>query len=107
MRPTTDRFAYYTQDGRHEHVQVLSFAQALRLTDAGQRIIFRKTAQKAKAAKAVPLKKCHDGVWRMLAEAPKLQSGGRVWPNWEYYINFDKTEEEQKRRDELLRGTGE
>lgn len=76
MRSTADRFAYYTQDGRREHVRVLSFVEALRLTAAGQRIVFRKTTQKAKAAKAVPLKKCHDGVWRMLAEAPKFQSGG-------------------------------
>ena len=59
-----------------QHAQVLNFTEALRLTESGARIIFRKTAEKAKAAQVVPLKKCHDGVWRMLTEAPKFQSGG-------------------------------
>ena len=108
MRPTTDRFAYYAQDGRCEHVRVMSFVEALRLTDAGQRIIFRKTAEKAKASQVVPLKKCHDGVWRMLAEAPRFRGDGPVFTNgWGYYINYDQTEEERKRRDELLNGTWE
>ena len=93
---------------RYEMMETLSFIETIRLTEIGQRIIFRKTAEKAKAAQVVPLKKCHDGVWRMLAEAPKFQSGGfRSTSGWEYAINFNLTEEEQKRRYEILHGSWE
>jgi len=74
-----------------QHAQVLNFTEALRLTESGARIIFRKTAQKAKATQVVPLKKCHDGAWRMLAEAPRFRNSGFVYTDdWSEFLSQNR-----------------
>lgn len=50
-----------------QRAQVLNFTQAAAL-------IGRK--RKALEPREVKLTRCHDGVWRVLAEAPKFDKGG-------------------------------
>lgn len=58
--------------------QVLNFSEALLLTERGQQIAEAKRRNRAAliTQKPVRMSCCHDGVWRVLEEAPKFRRGG-------------------------------
>lgn len=71
-------FLYRKQPNMAEYANVLNFSEALLLTERGQQIAETKRRNRSTliTQKPVRMSCCHDGVWRVLAEAPKFRSGG-------------------------------
>ena len=70
--------------------QVLNFIEALRLTERGKQITEAKRRRAAERAEAKPVRmtRCHDGVYRVLPDAPKFEKGGHAeYGGHEYIIN--------------------
>ncbi len=70
-------------------VEKLNFTEALRLTEAGERIANRKRIN----VSMVSMSRCHDGVWRHLQQAPRFHCDevfSQYVDNAEYIINQNR-----------------